>query len=65
MEILYPYPRWEKINLAAMRLSGTSPFRGAAYLAAQSFASIRMDNKKLVTLLVAIVKTSKEGTHAS
>jgi hypothetical protein len=47
------------------RLSETSPFRGAEYLADQSFASIRMDNEELVKLLVAIVKTSREGTHAS
>ena len=30
------------------RLSETSPFRGAEYLADQSFASIRMDNEELV-----------------
>ena len=37
----------------------------AEYIADQSFASIRMDNKELIKLLVAIVKTSREGTHAS
>jgi hypothetical protein len=47
------------------RLSETLPFRGAEYLADQSFASIRMDNEELVKLLVAIVKTSREGTHVS
>src|SRR6266567_1120380 len=37
----------------------------AEYIADQSFASIRMDNKELIKLLVAIVKTSREGTRAS
>jgi four helix bundle protein len=37
----------------------------AEYIADQSFASIRMDNEELVKLLVAIVKTSREGMSAS
>src|SRR6266536_4353831 len=37
----------------------------AEYIADQSFASIRMDNEELLKLLVAIVKTSREGTRAS
>jgi four helix bundle protein len=37
----------------------------ADYIADQSFASIRMDNEELIKLLVAIVKTSRESTHAS
>src|SRR6266498_5688497 len=37
----------------------------AEYIADQSFASTRMDNEELLKLLVAIVKTSREGTRAS
>ena len=47
------------------RLSKISPFRGAGYLANQSFASIRTGNEELVKLLVVIVKTSRDGTHAN
>ena len=37
----------------------------AEYIADQSFASIRLDNEELIKLLVAIVKTSREGVHAN
>jgi four helix bundle protein len=37
----------------------------AEYIADQSFASIRLDNEELIKLLVGIVKTSREGTHAN
>jgi four helix bundle protein len=37
----------------------------AEYIVDQSFASIQKDNEELVKLLVAIVKTSREGTHAN
>ena len=58
-------PERTEVGEVVCRLSETSPFRGADYLADQSFASIRTDNEELVKLLVAIVKTSRDGTHAS
>jgi four helix bundle protein len=58
-----------KMNLALKEANETlywlDLLHQAEYIADQSCASIRIDNEELVKLLIAIVKTSRDGTHAN